>query len=143
MIGSPIGKAIAIWSYEYLGHLTQVIGTLAEHGNCIIIGRGANYLLPHRGVLKVRIIAPIKMRVRIIMKKENSEEDAKRKLIMVDSERKAFTRQYFNTDIDDPVDYDLVINTGYLSIEKAAKIIKDACCEEDERIERDKISVVS
>jgi cytidylate kinase len=143
MIGSPIGKAIAIWSYEYLGHLTQVIGTLAEHGNCIIIGRGANYLLPHRGVLKVRIIAPIKMRVRIIMKKENSEEDAKRKLIMVDSERKAFTRQYFNTDIDDPIDYDLVINTGYLSIEKAAKIIKDACGEEDERIERDKISVVS
>jgi cytidylate kinase len=55
-----------------------------------------------------------------------SEEDAKRRVIKTESDRKAFIRKYFNADIADPDNYDLTINTKNLSVDKAADLIAAA-----------------
>ena len=116
-----------LWPDQYLRHLMKVIGTIGKHGSAVIVGRGANFVLPPEGRIRVRIVAPLDVRVENVSSNfEVSVEDAKRHIIRTESERRAFIRKYFNADITDPINYDLVLNTGTLSIEAAADTIKSA-----------------
>ncbi|MBW2607702.1 MAG: cytidylate kinase-like family protein [Deltaproteobacteria bacterium] len=116
-----------LWPDQYLRHLMKVIGTIGKHGNAVIVGRGANFVLPPEGRTRVRVVAPLDVRVENVSSNFGvSAEDAKRHIIRTESERRAFIRKYFNADITDPINYDLVLNTGTLSIEAAANAIKNA-----------------
>ena len=116
-----------LWPDQYLRHLMKVIGTIGKHGSAVIVGRGANFVLPPEGRIRVRVVAPLDVRVENVSSNfEVSAEDAKRRIIRTESERRAFIRKYFNADITDPINYDLVLNTGTLSIEAAANAIKSA-----------------
>ncbi|GAI72248.1 unnamed protein product [marine sediment metagenome] len=46
-----------LWDHQYLSHLTKVIATIGKHGRAVILGRGANFILPSDKTLKVRVIA--------------------------------------------------------------------------------------
>ncbi len=114
-------------SDEYVYHLTSVIGTIHEHGGAVILGRGANMVLPPEDTLRVRFIAPMDARVQNLAKELNvSTEKAKQQIIKEESDRKAFIRKNFHTDIDDPVNYDLVINIQYLNADKIVNIVKNS-----------------
>lgn len=114
-----------LWPDQYLRHLMKVIGTVGKHGNAIIVGRGANFVLPPQGRTRVRIVAPLEARVENVSRNFNvSAENARQRIIRTESERRAFIRKYFNTDITDPINYDLVLNTETLSVEAAADAIK-------------------
>jgi len=116
-----------LWPDQYLRHLMKVIGTIGKHGNAVIVGRGANFVLPPEGRLRVRIVAPLDARVEHVSGSFGvSAEEAKRHIIRTESERRAFIRKYFNSDIADPINYDMVLNTGTLSVEAAAGAIKNA-----------------
>ncbi|MCP4374131.1 MAG: cytidylate kinase-like family protein [Deltaproteobacteria bacterium] len=116
-----------LWPDQYLRHLMKVTGTIGKHGRAVIVGRGANFVLPPEGRIRVRIVAPLDVRVENVSSNFRvSVEDAKRHIIRTESERRAFIRKYFNADITDPINYDLVLNTGTLSIEAAADTIKSA-----------------
>jgi len=124
---SILAKERNLWSYQYLEHLAKVIGTIGRHGNAVIMGRGASFILPLEGVLRVRIIANMNMRISNVMKEQGcAEEEAKLRVMTLDSDRKAFIRKYFHADIDDALNYDLVINTGFIPVEKAVEMIKIA-----------------
>src|SRR5262249_5160823 len=98
---------------DYLRNLSNVLLTLARHGKGVIIGRGAHFLLDGKTTLRVRVIAPIEVRVARIAKRDGlSEEDARTKILRIDGERVAFNRLHYNADIGDPNNYDLVLNTG-------------------------------
>ena len=113
------------WGDEYVHHLTNVIGTIHEHGSAVILGRGANMLLPPEETLRVRFVAPFDIRVQNISKEQNiSQEKAKKYIYKEESDRKAFVRKYFQVDIDDAVNYDLVINTQYIKPEQIIDVIK-------------------
>ena len=116
-----------LWPDQYLRHLMKVIGTIGKHGNAVIVGRGANFVLPPEERIRVRIVAPLDVRVENVSSNFGvSAEEAKRHIIRTESERRAFIRKYFNADITDPINYDIVLNTGILSIEAAADAIKSA-----------------
>ena len=116
-----------LWPDQYLKHLMQVIGTIGKHGRAIIVGRGANFVLPPSRRFRVRIVAPEKKRIeKISIDYGISLNEAKRRIIKTESDRRAFIRKYFNADIKDPVNYDLVINTGTISLDVAADAIKGA-----------------
>jgi cytidylate kinase len=116
-----------MWPDEYLKHLMNVIGTIGKHGRAVVVGRGANFILPPEQRFRVRITAPRKYRIGKVAKEFNlSEEDARRRVIKTESDRKAFIRKYFNTDIADPDNYDLTINTKNLSVDHAASVIAAA-----------------
>ena len=53
-----------LWPDQYLFHLTKVIGTIGRHGNAIILGRGANFVLPQAKTFSVRIIAPEAVKIK-------------------------------------------------------------------------------
>ncbi len=46
----------------YLDHLAKLIEAIGRAGDSILVGRGANYMLPRETTLTVRIIAPLKVR---------------------------------------------------------------------------------
>ena len=116
-----------MWPDEYLKHLMNVIGTIGKHGRAVVVGRGANFILPPEQRLRVRVTAPRRLRIQNVAREFNlAKSEAKRRVIQTESDRKAFIRKYFNSDIADPDNYDLVINTETLSLDNASKVIAAA-----------------
>nr|WP_054696524.1 cytidylate kinase-like family protein [Desulfosarcina cetonica] len=61
MIEDWVSAAISerhLWPDEVLHVLMKVVGTIGRHGGAIIVGRGANFILPPESRFRVRIIAP-------------------------------------------------------------------------------------
>ena len=113
-----------LWPDQYLKHLMNVIGTIGKHGRAVVIGRGANFILPPEQRFRVRITAPQRLRIENVARDFNlSMDEAKRRVIKTESDRKAFIRKYFNADIADPTNYDLVLNMETLSIDNAVDVI--------------------
>jgi cytidylate kinase len=116
-----------LWPDRYMQHLMKVIGTIGKHGRAVIVGRGANFILPPEKRFSVRIVAPQAWRIKNVAKEYSiSPEDAKRRVMRTESDRRAFIRKYFNADIEDPTNYDLTINTAVLSVDDAVKVISSA-----------------
>ncbi len=111
--------------YEmYLRCLRQVVLTLGHHGDVVIVGRGAQYLLPSRCSLRVRVVAPLEARIRRVTQSNGlTAEGAHRFIQNFDADRAAFIRQSFQRDASSALNYDLVINTGEISLEAAAEMV--------------------
>lgn len=122
LINDVFGKRYLSLS-SYYKHLVKVISTVAQRGYAIIVGRGAEYLIPH--ALKIRIIGDMEERIRHSMKYDNlSREKAIKWLKKLDEERIDFIKTLYNHDPRKAHHYDLVIRTGpNLSIDDAADLI--------------------
>jgi len=113
----PVGTA------GYLATLREILLTLGHHGNVIVVGRGAQYVLPGRFGLRVRMIAPIEVRVRRIATEGSMSLKAARvEVESSDRERARFARRHFGQDWRDPLNYDVIINTAELTVEAATVV---------------------
>ena len=102
----------------------KVIHVIGKHGRAVIVGRGANFILPLQERFSVRVVAPLEVRVQNVTREYSvSENDAKRRILRRESRRRAFVRQSFHEDIADPLNYDLSLNTGKLSIKSAVNAV--------------------
>ena len=116
-----------LWPDRYMQHLMKVVGTIGKHGRSVVVGRGANFILPPEKRFSVRIVGPQAWRINNVAKEfDISLEDAKRRVMRTESDRRAFIRKYFNADIADPTNYDLVVNTATLKVDDAVKVISSA-----------------
>ena len=119
-----------LWPDRYLQHLMKIIGTIGKHGRAVIVGRGANFVLPPEKRLSIRVIAPMETRLKNVSQEYGvAVEEARPRILKTESNRKAFVKKYFNDDITNPLNYDLIINTGILSIDDAANAVKGALSE--------------
>jgi cytidylate kinase len=106
----------------YLRALVKVMRQIAKQGCAVIVGRGGSYILPES--FRVRIIAPEPVRVaRIAELHELDEKTARRRVLETDRQRTNYVRAHFGCDINNPLGYDLVINTEHSSIEHATHLI--------------------
>jgi len=111
---------------EYRYHLSCVIGAVAHHGGALIMGRGAHLVLGRGEALRVLVVAPLEERVRTIMEREGlGERLARRQILTVEANRRAFLMQHFHADFADPSTFDLVVNTSVLGVEGACRAIRD------------------
>jgi len=116
-----------LWPDVYLQHLTKVIGAIGQHGNAIIVGRGAQFILPPERTFRLRFVAPREQRIQKIAKDRScSPEEAESYIIKIENDRAAFIKKAFHEDIANPLHYDLVLNTAGLTINEAAEIVKSA-----------------
>jgi len=116
-----------IWPDEYLRHLTRVVGTIGKQGNTVVVGRGAQFILPPQETFRVRLIAPREIRIRNVMRdSQTGYEESERYVYKTEADRNAFHRKYFNDDWAKAEYYDLVVNTGYMGIEGAVASVKAA-----------------
>ena len=116
-----------LWAYEYLEHLTKIIGTIGAHGHAVILGRGASYILPKEICLRVLVVAPLEIRIENVRKGYKvSEKVARQNVMGKESDRVAFIRRYFHVDMLDPVNYDLVFNMGMCEQDMVVEMLKIA-----------------
>ena len=109
-----------LWQHQY-----RVITELAEKGPCVIVGRGADYILEDKAdCLKVFIHADLEFRAKRIVevygeRAESPEERIKDK----DKRRAAYHRFYTNMKWGYAQNYDLTLNSGVLGIDNCVDII--------------------
>lgn len=112
----------------YVEQTSETVLHLAELGHVILLGRGANVITARTpGVLHVRLIAPLETRLQHMQHFEGLTRPAALERIQrEDLGRKRYLQKYFDKDIDDPLLYHLVINTGLLTLDHVAQIIAEA-----------------
>lgn len=109
---------------RFIEEMVGTIRAIARGGNAIFIGRGANWFLDARCGLRLRVVAPFDRRVdALAVSLGVRREQAARRIRDLDAEQKAFIRQSFGRDVDDPLGYDLVINLGSMTPASAASIV--------------------
>ena len=103
----------------------DAIRALAEEGDGIFVGRCADYVLRNRAdLLRVFVQAGEDSRIREMMKRRDlTEEQAKKLIRQVDKDRASYYRYYTDQIWGEAANYDLVVDTGRISIEGAAQTI--------------------
>ena len=109
---------------SYLRHLVETVCSLAAHGNCVFVGRGAALFLPKASTLRVRIVAPAAQRIAHIQEqRQMTHREAERHMTTRERQRIAFVKEHFQKDPTQPWQYDLVLNTQQFSNDDCAELI--------------------
>ncbi|MFH1737767.1 MAG: cytidylate kinase-like family protein, partial [bacterium] len=96
---------------DYIRALSEVVKTVSFQGGVVILGRGANYLLSETSAYRIRTVAPESVRIRNLVESEGmSESRAKEEIKRVDGDRANYVKRYFRRNIDEPADYDMILN---------------------------------
>ena len=113
---------------EIVRMTNAVIGEAAEHGDVVLVGRGAQACLAQQhGVIHVRIVAPKDYRVRAATERlKLSHKEAERTVNSIDQDRKAYVQAHYKRNWEDAANYHLVINSARLPNEVAVNLIVEA-----------------
>jgi cytidylate kinase len=105
--------------------LTQLIHAAYEKSNVVVLGHGGQVVLHEKpGVLHVRLVAPLGMRIRRHQIRAGvTAEVAREQVLERDRSSADFVKRYFGVDAADPTLYDLIINTGKVPLKVAADLI--------------------
>jgi hypothetical protein len=115
-------------SWTLVHKTAETILHLAELGNVIIIGRGANVITSKlHYVFHVRLVAPLEARVQYVQQTRDLTRAAALELIREeDLGRARYLKKYFHKNVEDPLLYHLIINTGQVTHDEAAHLIGEA-----------------
>jgi hypothetical protein len=112
---------------DYLRQLSRVVHTLNQHGAAVVVGRGAEFILESAGALRVRVVCPFEERARGYARRNGLDPKAAERVVRdAEEDRRRFIRMHYERDLGDPSDYDLVLNTGTLSVANAAQLVTAA-----------------
>jgi len=104
----------------------KVIAEAAAHGDCVIVGRGAQCALQNRtDTLHVFVYAPWAQRVACIHERMPKAKDIDQLIESTDQERAGYIRTYFGSDWKNPHLYHLMISSQ-LGEDHVARLIIDA-----------------
>ena len=112
----------------YINHLKRLLVHAAKKSDLVIVGRGANHIIPADKCLRVKITASWNTRVDNTFKyeKKSSRDEAEEWVKHVETKRNKFIEQYFGCDNYHPEHFDLVVNTDYLTLDTARDMVIDA-----------------
>lgn len=109
---------------KYFVHVSRVILAAARRGNVVLVGRGAQFLLPPEQGLRVRVVASEKHRLENLMRRHDMTADMARQLMHdLDRGRADLVEHFFHRDVADPHLYDLVINADHIEPATAVELI--------------------
>ena len=110
-------------TYQLL--ITTLLQDFGQTGRAVIVGRASQIILgDHPSACHVKVVAPVEERVEQIILARDLDTDSARKLIeQHDGWSNAYLRNAHGADWDDPLLYDLTINTGRISPETAVELI--------------------
>ena len=109
---------------RYLKYLVGAVRGLGEIGRCVIVGRGANFILPAQTTLRVRLVASAADRARVMAQRLGlTPREAVAWAEKTERQRAEFVRRAFRQDVADPHHYDLVLSMSRLPVDEAADAI--------------------
>jgi cytidylate kinase len=118
-------KLKLIDSESILKFTERVVQQAASTGNCVIVGRGSQlFLRSRRDTLRVFLYAPRENKVRRLLTRGKSEQEAEELVDTVDLERAAFIDKYFKVEWPSRSVYHAMINTA-IGDETVVKTIVD------------------
>ena len=131
MLSSKLETSPGVWDRFtterglYVAAVQASLAELVAGGDLVYHGHAGHLLL--RGlpaVLRVRLIAPIAMRLRAVMERQRLKPDAALAYIQkVDEGRIRWARFLYNVDLTDPGLYDLVLSLESMSIRSACSVV--------------------
>jgi cytidylate kinase len=103
----------------------SVVAEIAREGRVVLVGRGAAAILGERErTLHVQVVAPVGIRIeRIAGRLGVPLDEAKKRVSESDARRSKYHKEYYGRDWADPVNYHMVINTGYLGLDGTADLV--------------------
>ena len=106
---------------------SDAIHEAAQEGNCVFVGRTADYILRDmKNVVNVFITANIDQRIQRVCKRQELSRNKARKFIKEhESERATYYNYYTGKKWGHSESYDLCINSSILGIEDTEKFIAD------------------
>jgi cytidylate kinase len=112
--GSINAHKLKLVDSETILKLTErVVQKAAKDGDSVIVGRGAQHFLRNReDVLRVFLYAPKEDKVRRLLARGKSEQEAEQLVDSVDRERADFIQKYFHVEWPDRAVYHAMINTA-------------------------------
>jgi cytidylate kinase len=109
---------------DYYDQLRLLLASIGRRGAAVIVGRGAHMATEPAHTLRVRLVAPLVHRVRDYQEQYGTgTEEAYRQVRAGDKDRADFVRQAYHVDVADPTFYDVLINVGTFSPERADSLV--------------------
>jgi cytidylate kinase len=116
-----------IGQVDYARELTTVVRDIVSRGGAVLVGRGLNFMIDRSRALRVRVVCPLEQRIAVLAERDHiSTTEARARIADADRDRRAFVRDLYGKDIDDPAGYDVWVNTGTLTLDAAADIVTAA-----------------
>ena len=115
------------------GAQSEIIKSMAEKSDCVIVGRCADYILRDYNPFRIFVYADIESRVKRCMERSGDDEkltekEMKRHILALDKERSKYYEFYTDRRWGDKLNYDICINTSFIEIKKlvpeVAKLFK-------------------
>lgn len=114
---------------ELLVAQQKILKKIAEKGNCIIVGRGADVILKEYKPMKLFIYSNMESKInRCKMKRKDeelSDKELENKILQIDKNRKKYHEIISNIEWGDKRNYHLCINTSGLEIKEIISSIAD------------------
>jgi cytidylate kinase len=129
----------SVWErfdWEYRGLIALVESIIYEHAvkdNVVIIGRGGNYLLRDIShILRIRLVAPLEIRIgRMIEEDGIDDKAARRQIARIDKTRAEYVNKNYGRNWDDTANYDMVFNSSTETYEEITRVIVAALGERE------------
>jgi cytidylate kinase len=126
VFGASLLRGASLSVNDYDAILKGTLRALLQLGNVVIIGRGANFLAEPGKALRVRLVAPLKVRIANIMQRCGVDEKTARQMVHdTDAERAKFMKRVYGQEESAPDSFDLGLNTHKIPIEQAVRIALD------------------
>ncbi len=110
---------------KYVHGLTEAARQAAQRGNVVLVGRGARHLLGELpDVFHLRLTAPRQWRAERMAQLEGwPVDEARARCLEADRVRGLFTRYFFGPAARESAQYDLVVNTGRVSLDDVTSVV--------------------
>jgi cytidylate kinase len=112
--GSLNAHKLKLVDSESIMKMTErVVQNVAKTGNSVIVGRGSQHFLRnHPDTLRLFLYAPREAKVRRVIARGKSENEAQELVDSVDRERSDFIQKYFKVEWPDRAIYHTMLNTA-------------------------------
>lgn len=118
-------ERISFGKERYIAYIRAALLAHLKKDNVVYYGLAGHFFvrdIPH--ALKVRIIADLKSRIELVMKRDQvSKKTAEQFIRRIDNERRKWSKKLYGIDTMDATLYDLVIHIDKITIDDAADII--------------------
>ncbi len=125
-LGGSFGKE------EYREALLKTLAMLSAQGCAILVGHGGAFALAGQPGLHVRVTGSPEVRIARLSKRwVVPPEEAARRMLRIDAERRSFIQYHFKQTLDNTHCFDLVFNTDRLTVEQVAAAVMSALQEKE------------
>lgn len=106
----------------------EILKYLADKGDCVIVGRCADYILKEYNPYRIFVYASMDSRVKRCLSRKNDDEDLSEKKLVkyikkVDKDRSKYYEFFTYQKWGDKENYDLCVNTTNVEIKEIVKVI--------------------